>query len=169
MFAIACRWVGDDFVVTVPDLLPRWRQWPKGWTGLTLFIRYWRRSTYGHCVKALMEFSGIQGLEFEHTSGRIRGLRERLESMEIVRLSPRGQKLLDPDSLHHWPHHLRDGMQDVYAGYVLQKDLRFKWLGQEVDNEAHPLYRCVTYREVQEADWYGHQLVFRFRGVEIIK
>jgi hypothetical protein len=178
---VACRWVGDDFVITVPEHLPPWRKWPPDkrirvpGTGIFIypfsaFKRYWRRSTYNHCVKAIMEFSGITDLRFERTTGRVIGLWERLSSMEIVRLAPERLKLFDPDSLVHWGHHLRDGMQDVYAGYVTMKDQRRKWLGQDADNEAHPLYRHVSYRQEKiPGDCYGHQFVFKFPKVEIVR
>lgn len=162
--AVAARWMGQDYVITRAVYLPPWRDWPPDGPALRAFFAKWRRGTHEVCMAALQDI----GFDFGYERGKpwLPALEPYLESVGICRIVPPRGKFFEKDSRVHWPHAVRDGMYDVWAGMKLDKNGNPIWLGQRADDDSNPdkpIAVPCQYNETR-ADGHGMALIYRFKA-----
>lgn len=153
---IAVRWVGNDFVVTRAQYLQPWRDWPDE----PSFRARWRSGARATSLVGI----GALGFPFGATKEQpwMPDLRPCLESVGVLRLVPPRGRFFENDSMVHWSHHVRDGIYDVWAGMILDKNGDPVWLGQRADDDNKLGFIPCQYNQVK-ADGHGIATVFRFR------
>jgi hypothetical protein len=147
-----------DLEITTHIQIDSWRQWPRPGSGHTAMRSYHRRGTHLCCVEV---FKKIGCTEID---GGIVGLKDRLEAIGLVRISP---KKLERDSAIHTLHYARDGAYDVLVGMKLDKNGEPVWLGQYEDNEENADFVECQYNQTSidanGSDFIGLRVVFRFK------
>jgi hypothetical protein len=160
---IAARWIGQDFLVTVPWYIKPWRDWPAGEVDMQRFVRDMRQGARVLSTLALRSIHSDEDFGFDiQTRPWLPGLKPHLESLALVRIVPERGKFFEEDSNIHWGHHMRDGQYDVFAGMKLDKNKRPIWLGQDADDNNKDGFVPFQYNQIR-ADGHGVAFVFRFK------
>lgn len=162
---IATRWLGQDFVITVPWYIERLTEWPKSRVALRRFEKRMRTGAFAISLFALHKHG--PALEFGFDKRRVPwlpGMKQHLESVAVVRLVPEeGWPFFESDSLLAWFHNMRDGVYDTWAGFSLDKNNKVVAHGQYEDNDYKPDFVQIQYNQAR-ADGHGVAFVFRFKA-----
>lgn len=158
--AVAARWLGRDFVITVPWFIAPWRDWSKTFVAGD-YIRDMRQGARALSTLALSQLNA----DFGYVPGVVPympKLKAGLESVALARVIPPRGKKFEEDSIIHWCHHMRDGLYDVWAGFKVKRDGKLDWQGQYEDDNNKPGFIPCEYNQVH-ADGHGVAFVFRFK------